>query len=495
MSRRAWLAVAAVVILANAAKFVYLDADFPRGLTTSRALYTDEGWYSMNAVNAATGKPWYSAGEWNTAINLPVGPLLQTGVFHIFGTSLASARGLVAAASVLLVGAAFGLGRLYLPGPSASLLAVLLSLDFFLFGYARLAILDLTMTAVVMLAFWAAAAIDVRRVLLAAMLAGTLLGIAALTKTTALCAVPALAYLSSARVDDRRRRWLVAAFVLMPCGLITLGYNLAAWHAFPSDYLAFHAFAEGEGLASGPLDALRNAGLAFVNMVRAEPVVATLALATVALLRRSAAFRANLLVRASVVWILAFVVMLAFRNYQPSRYFVVVAVPLHILFCAGTGHLADLPVPAWFGQTARAIAVGGLVGLNAGRIVGYVTDPSYSFVTMAREVAAIVNHPAGDRGSGVLLGDMAPSLSIERRISATSMGHTPEGLAAQIVRHCPTYFITLESDRGHDVHALSEYYAVEPVGHWNVLGNYYEGRPVRLFRLHARGLTPLCDHS
>ena len=31
-------------------RFINLDADFPQGITTSAALYTDEGWYSNAAI-------------------------------------------------------------------------------------------------------------------------------------------------------------------------------------------------------------------------------------------------------------------------------------------------------------------------------------------------------------------------------------------------------------------------------------------------------------
>src|SRR5262245_18809374 len=98
----AWVLVLTALTL-NLVRFVSLEADFPAGLTTSRALYTDEGWYSMNAVAIARGQPWYTPGELNTMVSLPVVPLLQSAAFHFLGPGLVAARALAGVAAVVLV--------------------------------------------------------------------------------------------------------------------------------------------------------------------------------------------------------------------------------------------------------------------------------------------------------------------------------------------------------------------------------------------------------
>src|SRR5215472_10011067 len=100
-SLSAWVTFFVLMIVVNGLRFVHLDADFPPGVTTSRALYTDEGLYSLNAIRASTGRSWYVPGELNTSINLPVGPILQLGVFRISGRSLIVARSLVAASAIV----------------------------------------------------------------------------------------------------------------------------------------------------------------------------------------------------------------------------------------------------------------------------------------------------------------------------------------------------------------------------------------------------------
>src|SRR5712672_2905345 len=148
MSKIAAWTFVALLLFVNVLRFVHLDADFPRGVTTSRALYTDEGLYSINGLNLAVGRPWYTPGELNAIINLPVVPLLQAAVFRMFGPTLIVARSLVGAATLVLIGAAFALTRRYAPFTTAALVALILSVDFLLFSYSREAFFDVIMTMV-----------------------------------------------------------------------------------------------------------------------------------------------------------------------------------------------------------------------------------------------------------------------------------------------------------------------------------------------------------
>src|SRR5262245_12392405 len=194
-----------LIFLFNGLKFLHLDADFPSGITTSRALYTDEGWYALNAVNRGVQGTWYAPGELNSIVNLPIGSILQAGAFQLLVISLITARGLVAAASIVLVGCIFLLVRRYASEGAALATAVLVSIDFFLFAYARLAILDLVAAALVGLALIVAARAALCCNVVGSVLAGLVLGLAALTKTTALCALLAVAYLCANRAATPRR--------------------------------------------------------------------------------------------------------------------------------------------------------------------------------------------------------------------------------------------------------------------------------------------------
>jgi hypothetical protein len=241
----------------------------------------------------------------------------------------------------------------------------------------------------------------------------------------------------------------------------------------------------------------KNLGAAVFDTVRFDPALTLIAVVTTgALMKSSARFRANVLVRTSVLWVLAFLAMLSLSSYQPSRYFVAVVVPLVILCSIAVEHLGDvlpqrLPIAA-----ARAAIVGGLLVYNAVLLADYFRHPAYTFERMAREVGDIVKVNDSGQRPGVLLGDMAASVSLHTGVTAISMGYGTVDLAARIAQDCPTHFITLESPAGNEERALSSYYVVEPVKEWDVLENYYEHRQVRLSRLHPRaGRLPSCPTS
>jgi hypothetical protein len=473
-----------VLALLSAVRFVHLDADFPPGITTSRALYTDEGLYSLNAVRLSAGRVWYAPGELNTGINLPIAFALQAGAFRIFGRSLTVARGVIAASTVVLIAAAFALTLGYAPFLCAGLVAATLSFDFLLFSYSRLATVDVVMTTIATLALVTASRVRERHTAFRAVAVGVMAGIAALTKTTAVCAIPAIAYLSAGGVTSATRKRQVAGIVLASCALVVVAYNGLAWYAYPVDYVYFHRIAEVR-LAWGPLEVARNFALAVFNAIRFDPWVSLVALSsTIALLRRSAGFRSNVLVRSSVIWVLGFFAMLSITSYQPSRYFVIVLVPLAMLSGVAIWHIGDLVSTPRSTVALRAAMIASLLAYNVWHVEHYLRHPRYSFARMAREVGDIVNTPPNHR-PGVLLGNMAPSVSLESGVKAISLEYGSQDLQARIAAACPTYFITLDAPGEEQHRALSDY-VVEPVKEWNVFDNYYEHRPVRLFRLHPR---------
>jgi hypothetical protein len=484
-SLSAWVTFFVLLVVINGLRFVHLDADFPRGVTTSRALYTDEGLYSFNAIRVNAGRSWYVPGELNTSINLPIAPILQVGAFRVSGRSLIAARTLVALSAIVLITLSLALTLRYAPRLSAMLAAATLSCDFLLFSYSRLAILDVVMTTIVTLALLAASSIRPKYFALTSALAGLLVGIAALTKTTAVCAIPAVAYLGITGVSGSTRKQVVA-ITLASCALVIVGYNALAWYAYPQDYIYFHRIAEVR-LASGPLDVARNFVLSVLNTIRFDPWVSLAALGSAsALFSVSRDFRTNILARMSALWVLGFLIMLSITSYQPSRYFVVVLVPLAMLCGVAVWHIGDLFPMRQSAMAVRVAFVVCLLAYNGWHIATYLRHPTYSFARMAREVATIVNASAGNRHPGVLLGNMAASVSLESDINAVSLEYGSTDLETRIRTACPTHLIALEGPDDDQTRVLSSYYAVEPIKEFQVFDNYFEHRPVRLFRLRPR---------
>jgi hypothetical protein len=471
-----WLAALLLILTFNGLKFVRLAADFPPGLTTSRALYTDEGWYSFNAASRSTGGGWYTPGELNTIVNLPVGPLLQRGVFELLGVSLPTARGLVAATSLLLILSAFFLAQRTAPVGAAMGAAVLLSVNFFLFAYSRLAILDLMAATLCIVAL----AVAVRwpgRDVSAAIAAAIVLGIAALTKTTACCALPPLAYLCATRSRSLRCRIALGGLAVGVYVVVVALYDVSARSQFPVDFRYFEAIAFGFATATGPIDLVRNAATAVFRMFQNQPLTCLAAALLSAAAAPSPSFRKNVLVRACLLWVAGFITMLSLVSYQPSRYFTLIVVPVVMLAAVAAAESPRVPKRGFANLLAPTLVVTILV-VNGTSILVYLARPVFSFESMSREVADIVRND-----DGVLLGDMSPTISLSTGVPALSMSTGTADFRSRLRSHCPTHFITLREPDETEFKTLSADYALEYVGSWHVFGNYYKGREVQLFRM------------
>src|SRR5262245_20186770 len=131
-----------LVAISLGVRFVDRSADFPPDRNWSRDIFTDEGWYNRAAAAHIRTAPWYVPGDMNTSINHPISPLIQRGVFAVFGMSLSTARLTICAAFTLTVVLVFVIARRFGDTLAAALAALLLAVNFFVFAYSRVASLD-----------------------------------------------------------------------------------------------------------------------------------------------------------------------------------------------------------------------------------------------------------------------------------------------------------------------------------------------------------------
>ncbi len=73
--------------------------------------YTDEGWWSRNALSFVRDGHWYIDDGYNTVFSLPVLSLLQVAWFKVFGASLTAARLLNVLFSVVISGLVYAIAR------------------------------------------------------------------------------------------------------------------------------------------------------------------------------------------------------------------------------------------------------------------------------------------------------------------------------------------------------------------------------------------------
>ncbi len=482
-SARRRLSVALFVVAAFflALRFVRIEADFPAGITRSGMLYTDEGWYANAAIRHQLDGRRHLEGDFNPIVNMPIGQLIQAGVFKVFGMSLAVARTSAAAFCVLLILGTYHLASRWSDGLTASWVALLLSSSYFLFAYSRLAILEIVMLSLVVAALALASSFGNRRHLAVASGSGLVLALAVLTKSTALFALPALLYLLSLRTGrTREKAWLAAAGGLLCVGVVT-AYNLLASHFYPTDFSYFREVNLDSRLVTNPVRAARNIFGAIKHAQVVAPIAYPLALVGGALLLTvSKRFRDSPLVRLSLLWLTAYFAMLGLVSYHPPRYFLPLIVPTALLFGAALAtiyqRLDRRPAIA-----LTAVLLISIVSFNGHKVLSYMLDPKYSFVGMAREVAREIRGDQSDEPV-ILIGNFADTISLETGLRSINSSLGPGDLEWKLEHYRPGYYITLGNEPTVE-ETLDRRYRRQKVSEWNVFGNYHRGRKVTLFKL------------
>jgi 4-amino-4-deoxy-L-arabinose transferase-like glycosyltransferase len=484
MIRRVTLLVLLLGAVAAGARFVNRDADFPPGVNWSGDLYTDEGWYNRAAVENVKNGGWYTPGDMNTSVNHPISPLLQRAVFAVFGMNLSSARLTICAAFVLTAVCVYLLARRFSDPLAAALATLLLSVNVLLFGYSRIAALDVlsTMFAVAALAVIVRAG---RPPGLRSLAAGVLLlAVAVLTKGTAVFAIPlaaAAVWMPGRPLRENLRHSMVIAVIPV---LIVGAYSWYAYHAFPEDYANYFAtIAPDAGDPSATFYwAVRRVDYLGPGFVAGTALVSLIGFVF------SPAWRRNRLTWLCLGWIGIFLVMLATRTYVPPRYYVPLAVPLALLAGTAVARLTTAPTRPVIAGLSWVVLTG-IVVIDGRELVEYMRTPKYSFVDMAHQVKTIVDEGERVNGQrpGLLLGAVADSVGLETGVRTLGTVFSPKTIEWKLDHYDPTHWIAFADPEVRP--ALESRYRLTEVGSWDVFENYRNGERVRLFALERRSAT------
>lgn len=488
------LAIALLLLMAVLllSRFVHLDADFPAGITWSGVLYTDEGWYSNAATRHVLTGEWYLEGDFNPAVNMPMGQLLHRASFELFGLSLSAARFTAALAfsaaivlTALLVRRRFG-------NPAALLTALLLASSYIGFAYSRLAIMEPVGMGFVAAALYLADRAQGTRAAWWSALAGLAVSAAILTKSTMIFAVPLVAWLvwaasgrsgvAGQRVDLRRRIDVTIPALLLPL-LIVLGHHFAAAMLFPLDYTYFGVLNVGRRGVTGLEEWLANIPAQGIGLLAlGEGFLAACAALVVAALWTSRDFRRSALVHVLIVCVLVYFASLTVVKYGPPRYFLPLLLPLTALAAIAAMQLSAV-LAAWSRerQRHRAVALLPLLPLVALSISGcvhiatYMAQPEYSYRQMATGVADIIRSREGSVDGVVLFSDMADGVALVTGLRAVNPVIALDPMAAQIARHHPRYVLLHRHQDLMERELLPFGARLVELGAWDIYGNYHLG--------------------
>jgi 4-amino-4-deoxy-L-arabinose transferase-like glycosyltransferase len=450
-----WGALAVVLCLCGA-RFCWLAADFPNGTVwdADQAKYTDEGWWASAAVNRQLLGHWNVPGDYNPAAALPVWPLLLVGLFKLTGVSILAARALNVALSIATLALVFLLVRRYSRGNMAATLSVLLlAASPLAFVFSRLAILDSFVAfQFCLLLLVASYAAERSWGAVASLL--FLVPVFALTKTTALVLLPAVAWLAWCGM---RGGWKVKALLLVAavCALALKAYAaLVAGRGFGEDYRYFFSVNASDDMAWG--QALRTAAALVRNGRMIDRVLYPLGL---------------LLLLVAIVWLrrlwtnplftacwIAFGCQAIFifsrqDNFAP-RYFLVMLAPLTIAITlaadelrAGDGHWNRRTYWASLAALALALAV------DLATVQHLLRWRTFQFYDAAMSIARTVRGDA--RQNPLLLGVSGSELSLMTGIPSIGDAYGTQDLRPKVLRYQPGWLVVWNSVSPEDQAALA----------------------------------------
>ena len=245
-SRRFLLTGLVAALVAGAAlRLAWPTADPPTHATVG-VVWHDEGAWVHNARNRVLWGTWRTD-KWNPMFIAPVFTALEAGAFGLFGVGTWQAR-TVPAVSGLAAIALLAAGLATLGGRRAAVIgAVLLATNYVFVMWNRAALMESTMTSLIV-ASWAAYAVAARRPL-AGLAAGSAAVLAVFTKASAVFFVGAIGLdaaftIGSSRVLQTRSRldtgspavpraaWWTLAGVVLTIALVAMVFVLPNWSEY-----------------------------------------------------------------------------------------------------------------------------------------------------------------------------------------------------------------------------------------------------------------------
>jgi 4-amino-4-deoxy-L-arabinose transferase-like glycosyltransferase len=476
-----------IIFTSIAARFLYLEADFPQGLTWEGALYTDEGWYSNGAIAYSITGSWYVEGDYNLAFVVPIFTILQAIVFKILGLSLFSARSTVIMFYLLIILLSYLLVRKYINFLTALVTALLLSVNFTLFAYSRLGINIIPMVSIGFVSIFIVLYFPNKNYLIVGGIASITLFIAILTKTTAMLLLPVLLYAIYVRQIHVKKRVYAC---LWSFGVLSVCFLLYQWGRrgfYPEDHVYFssrmsNALAIGSRFTLNVLFVLNNIPRAIWNGAFLDPLMYLLTITMVffpVFLVVSKRYRENKVVGMCFIWIFSYLAILSLCKYQPPRYYLSLIIPITILFSTIVVSLYHSLKPSRWSYLP-IVVLSLIVFTNASSITSYLWHPNYSFLTMTQDVQRRINQEPHRKP--LLLGNLANSISLATGIPSINENEGTRDLKWKLSRYQPTHYISLGVNNK-VIDIVEGSYTLEKLATYDVFGNYYRGKRVHLYKL------------
>ena len=469
MNTRRWLTflwIAAIFAL-YLVHTLHLRADFPNySPWMDYAKYTDEGWYGNAAIEYFVRGSWYVPGDFNTAVAVPVWPLLEWILFHFTGVGIAAARGLAVAifAGNLLLTYLVVRRSVADSHWTALLASTLLAASSFLYCFSRLAILEplliffTLLSWLLMLQLPRVASSRGRFILIG--IAGFLFALMILTKTTAIFLLPSILYLVWYPLRRDFRAFLRSGAVVLSAAAIPWSayYFLVVRPRYLADYKYFfliNVYLKPTGLRGW----LATFWYALHGTLWIDPVLVPLCgfvLLVAAFWLRS--LWRNPLFVAALLAAAGYVFFIGYHNNMQPRYYAVIAVPIFFLVAMGaTEALRHQRILGGVALAVLAIAA----FLNLRQTAAFARHPQYTFVNAAENITRYIDdHPNGNR---LLLSISGNDISLITGLPTICDDFGTIDLPSRIYKFHPGYYAAWNDLDPGTLEDLQTQYTLEPV--------------------------------
>jgi hypothetical protein len=471
----------------------HLRADFPNGSpwVFDWAKFTDEGWYGAAAIRAHLFGHWYLAGDFNSAVALPVWPFAEWVLFFFTGVTVEAARGL----AVSCFFASLALTYLLLRGRGPrwmALLAVTLALTSpYLYSFNRLAILEPLETTLTLVALNLAVRLPkMKRPVLVSVGIGLLFTLMLLTKTTAAFLAPAVGWAIVAPLWEKRKLALKCALAAAASAAVGYGAWMAliAWAGLMDDYVYFFAVANAYPAPHGYSWPLAAFWWSFHGLLWIDHSLTPLAVAVA--LGAALAWRAGWARRlwrdpifcASILGVIGLVGFMTMKDHPQPRYFVVPAFLVFIVVAMGAAALVEQT--GWRRKVGWAMvaAVVIAVGVHGMRTMRYVLHPEYTWVNAATGLTHYIDtHPNGKR---LMVSTSGDEVTLVTHLPTICDELSTEDLAEKLGRYQPGWFSSWNDVDPNTLADLHTRYSLEQVASFPAFDDP-DRNVLVLFKLHT----------
>jgi 4-amino-4-deoxy-L-arabinose transferase-like glycosyltransferase len=472
--------------------YVHLSADFPHGqVWVDPARATDEGWYAGAAIRHYLSGGWHLPGDFNPAVALPVFPVAAWAVFHFTGVSAVALRAMNVTFSGASLVVMWLLMRRYGSSLSAAGAVFLVACSPFFYAYTRLGILEPLLTLEVLTAMLLASSIEGGKTrwktTLIAVTIGVLMAMIALTKTTGICAYPAIFLLMASRSgDDLRRnaRSLVKATAVtgaLLCLYLVIvnrsGLMIDFKNLFAVNHARIHA-----SLLFPTIWQVMTAGAA--TSMTLYVLVAVVLIPTLLLYRSTL----SPLLLAATTAAVGFAVFITYHGWVMPRYYLPCLPMLAMAVMLALERLAISKrswVRIYSGVCAAAVAVACL--RQIGIVTGWTLHPNYSYLEASKALYRTINaDPDGNRVVASLYGEEIALLTSEPGVYVNLVFNTADP-ERHVIAQRPGWLIVFDEVGPYEKPKIENAYSMQLVQSVPAYGDDESHNNLMLYKLSPIG--------